>query len=264
MKNHSIVILALLLWGATNTSLTLPWNLKFDVTKNHANSIVLQDIEQQLINNIWYKENHKLLFSEIGIVSVISDDTTLSHNWRVEQEGQVMLLKMITLSCGELVYRIEKDGNSLRWIDAKTNLSVRVSSTPLEKNARFMKVHKDLVGTWNSSIYTSTIIDNLSDEEGGSILSADFKYALKADGTFENTISINRKKKSTVYGVWQLSEDAEQLILHFQKKDCTYETIVADIRLLTMDELVLGKALVTSDLEKQLCREKKTFFYNKQ
>jgi len=268
MKNHPIVILTLLFWSATTPLFATPLNFTFDhkfgVTEKYTELISAQQVEQQLLGNIWFKENSKWLFSKSGIVSIVNNEAIQSSTWRVEQQRQFIYLKMTTSTCGELVYRIEKDGNTLRWIDEKTNLKIKVDSTPLDRTDKIIRVHNDLVGTWSSSIYSSTVIDDLSGEEGRSIVSADFKYALRADGTFSKSISINREKRTTINGLWQLSEDGKKLILHLQKKNCTYETIVADIKLITMDELVLGQALATTDLEKQLCSKKKTFFYNKQ
>lgn len=268
MKNHPIVILIFVLCSVSSSLFASSSNFmfgdKFGLTKIYTELISAQQVEQQLLNNIWFKESSKLLFSESGIVSIVNNDAIQSRTWRIEKRDQVIYLRLATSTCGELVYRIEKEGNTLKWIDEKTNLAVKTDSTPLDKTDRIVKIHKDLVGTWSSSIYPSTVIDDLSGEEGRSIISADFKYFLNADGTFNKVISINRKQESTINGLWQLSEDGEQLILHLQKKDCTYETMVADIKLLTMDELVLGQALATTDLEKELCRKKKTFFYNKQ
>ncbi|MEN0049114.1 MAG: hypothetical protein AAF806_18795 [Bacteroidota bacterium] len=268
MKNHPIVILILLLYGVSNSLFATTSNLafggEFGVTKIYTELISAQQVEQQLLNNIWFKENSKLLFSKSGIVSIVNNNAIQSQTWRVEKQDKAIYLRLATATCGELVYRIEKEGNTLKWIDEKTNLAIKVNSTPLDKTDRIVKIYNDLVGTWSSSIYPSTVIDNLSDGEGHSIISADFKYFLNEDGTFSKRISINRKQESAIGGIWQLSEDGEKLILHLQKKDCTYETVVADIKLLTMDEMVLGQSLATTDLEKQLCREKKTFFYNKQ
>lgn len=268
MKNHPIVILVFLLFSINSSLFASPLNFTFGeksgVTKNYTELISAQQVEQQLLNNIWFKESSKLLFSKSGIVSIISNNAVQSRTWRVEKQDQAIYLKLATSTCGELVYRIEKDGNSLKWIDDKTNITIKIDSTPLDKTEKIVKIHNSLVGSWSSSVYPSTVIEDLSGEEGRSIISADFKYFLKADGTFSKVISINRKQESTINGMWQLSEDGTQLILHLQKKDCTYETMVADIKLLTMDELVLGQALATTDLERELCRKKKTFFYNKQ
>ena len=268
MKNHPIVILVFVLCSVNSSlfasSSSYLLGDKFGVTKNYTELISAQQVEQQLLNNIWFKESSKLLFSESGVVSIINNDITESRTWRVEKQEQAIYLKLATSTCGELVYRIEKDGNSLKWIDEKTNITVKIDSTPLAKTDKIVKIHNILVGTWSSSIYPSTVIDDLSGGKERSIISADFKYFLNADGTFSKVISINREQESTINGMWQLSENGAQIILHLQKKDCTYEIMVADIKLLTMDELVLGQALATTDLEKELCRKKKTFFYNKQ
>ncbi|MEM8525648.1 MAG: hypothetical protein AAGG68_13485 [Bacteroidota bacterium] len=263
MKNYPIVILVLLFWSVANTSLATAYS-SFDVTKIGSTFVSVQQVEQELLDHVWFKESSKLLFGEAGVVTIINDTDIESSIWQLEQQNQSIYLKMATSVCGELVYRLEREGTTLRWIDEKTNLKIKVDSTALEENDKVVEVHRNLIGTWSSSIYPSAVIDDLSDEEGRSIMSADFKYLLRADGTFSKVISINRKKTSSLNGLWQLSENGEELILHLRKKDCTYETIVADIKLLTMDELVLGQALATSDLEKQLCKEKKTFFYNKQ
>lgn len=174
MKNHPIVILMFLLCSTSSSLFATSMNFvsgdKFCVTKIYTEFISAQQLEQQLLNNIWFKGNSKLLFSKSGIVSIIDNNIIQSKTWRVEKQAQAIYLKLATATCGELVYRIEKEGNSLKWIDEKTSLPIKVDSKPLDKTDKVVKIHNHLVGTWSSSIYPSTVIDNLSDEEGHSVI----------------------------------------------------------------------------------------------
>lgn len=232
----------------------------------HKEGTIAQQIEEDLLAKVWYQEDRKFLFNASGLVSIvkISNNEVQNRNWKVEANNEVAYLKMANADSSETIYRLEKEGTSLRWIDQRTNLPVKTDSTPLRSLTKMVKAKKSLIGNWSSSVYPSTVIKDLEGENGRNLISADFKYMLRADGSFSKVTYLNRKKHSAVNGLWQVSEDGKHLILHFQQKNQTYTTQVAEIKLLAMDELVLGQALATSNLEEQLCSQKKTFFYNKQ
>ncbi|MEM9885977.1 MAG: hypothetical protein AAF849_08800 [Bacteroidota bacterium] len=267
MKDYPIVVLVLCFFSAGqflfahNSSITSSPSSTFSTTYTDKESI-----ENALLSNIWYQGDLELHFAESGIVSItdVKNAQRDSRAWRLEKSGNTHLLRIANGKCDELIYRIEKDGDRYQWINTVTNLPVEVNAAPFEMKAERTKVHQSLIGTWRSSIYPSTVIENLKGLKDVTIMSADFKYILEADGSFRKIVYINREQYFVANGLWQLSEDSKELVLHFLQDDCSYTTRSAEIKLIALDELVLGQALAFSDLEEKICEKRKTFFYNKQ
>ncbi|MEM0992036.1 MAG: hypothetical protein AAGI49_03325 [Bacteroidota bacterium] len=267
MKNYPIVLLVLYLCSISHLLHASPINTNYLSTELSMGEKDAQAaIEHLLVSNVWYQSNQRLLFSKTGMVSIIEADSEALHSksWRLESNDGSILLHMFDKKCEELVYRIEKNGNTYQWINSLTNLPIEINAAPFAMKAELLKTYRSLVGTWRSSIFPSTVIENLKGHKGKTVKNADFTYVLKTDGAFTKTIYVNGEEHFAANGFWQLSDDHKQLILHFQQKDCSYLTRSVEIKLIALDELVLGQNISISNLEQKICEERKTFFYSKQ
>lgn len=260
MRSHPIITLMLLLSSIFSLSAFPSW------TATTLSNELFVEVMEDLTSHVWEYDQQTFLFSSNGMVTINSHESSdwKSYTWEMNAHDDLVYVNLYDSNCDQIVYRIEHDGNMYQWINTSTNLPIKIDSTPIRTTPQMLKAQKNLVGTWNSRFFPSKIVKGLKDQKGESIMTVDFRYQLKADGSFTKTIFLNQKSHRTMSGLWQVSSDGQQLMLHFQQKDCGYQTEAASIKLLSMDELVLEQALSSSDLEKELANSKNTFFYSKQ
>jgi hypothetical protein len=262
MRNHPILLLMLCISSYT-ISFASPYPSATSTPYYPADWLTAV-VTNDLVNSIWQVSGQEFIFNESGLVSVKEAQTSWkTYTWDLEVESSFFYLSLYDGRCDKVVYRLEREGEIYRWMNTTTNTIVKMDSKPTQYNENMMTARRSLVGNWSSRFFPKKVIKVLEDENQVSIISADFNYVLSEDGTFKKTIFLNQEKYSTVNGLWEVSSDGNTLILHIQGKDCNYQTVEADIKLLSMDELVLDQALATMSIEKQICQNKETFFYNK-
>lgn len=265
MKSHPIITLIFLLSSIFSLQANSSWTATaFNITT--INEDLFMEVMADLTNNTWQYNEQTFLFSNNGMVSVnnVDADEWKSYTWEMSANGGLVYVNLYDNHCDQIIYRIERDGDMYQWINTTTNLPIKIDSTPIWTTPQMIEAQQSLVGTWNSRFFPAEVVKELKDVEGNPIVTADFRYKLKADGSFQKTIYLNQKQHQVMNGLWQVSSDGKRLVLHFQQKDCDYHTEAASIKLLSMDELVLEQALSSSDLERDLASSKNTFFYSKQ
>lgn len=264
MKNYPIVIL--LLFHITLTAGNMPTSKSFldtkvSVTKTESDLGLIQATEISLVNHIWELDAQTFLFNKQGVVSQIKDGRHCHTQWwEVYAENGQAYLKLYNKS-SETTYQIVEEQNA--WVLLATNETVAIKATPIKDAKLLSAALRSLVGTWSSRMYPSALIQDLEMTSGKSIASIDFQYKVQSDGTFQKRLYLNEQLHQEMDGVWQLSTDGDYLILHFDKGDKSFQTYIVEVKHLSLDELVIDQALVTSDLESNICKEMETFFFNK-
>ncbi|MEM1325205.1 MAG: hypothetical protein AAGI23_04580 [Bacteroidota bacterium] len=263
MRNHPILLLMLSIFSHTVLLASTPPTALHAIY--HTDAVLTEVVMTDLVSNVWYEADQEFIFNESGLVIVkATAQNWATFTWQVEINNNSVLLNLYDGRCDKIVYRLERSGDMYHWMNTTTNTVVKMDSTPAAYNEKMMTARRSLVGSWKSRFFPKKVIQGLADKNQISIMSADFNYVLSADGTFQKVIFLNQEKHATVSGLWEVASDGHTLVLHVQGEDCNYQTIEADIKLLSMDELVLDQALATTAVEKQICQNKETFFYNKQ
>ncbi len=265
MKNHSIVILLLFYIHLATTTFALSNSVlgaKNPVTELTEGSGLVQAVETSLVSHIWESANTTYLFHERGLVSQITNGShTQVQWWEVYAEDGQAYLKLYSEK-GETRFQITAQDNT-QWVALANNTPLAMKATPIHAATARTTAMRNLVGTWSSTMYPSHLIAHMESEQGKSIVSVDFRYSIKANGTFQKTLRVNGAVHQAKAGIWQLSADGNYFILHFDNEDKSFQTYVVKVKHLSLDELVLDQALVTCELESKICGQMNTFFFNK-
>lgn len=264
MRSHLMFILILFNIGFTQTSsLASNWMPKteIDVTAIERDKGLIQSVEHQLLNHVWEVGHRTLLFKSQGTVSeVMNDRYACFESWEVFTEDGQAYLKLMNASQA-VIYELST--NAMTWTGISDGIAMNVKATSIEHASARTAVMQSLMGTWSSTIYPSELLSDLTAKHGKSVQSADFIYKVRPDGTFAKILYLNGEAYQRMNGVWQLSSDGSYFILHFDKENGSYQTYIVKVKHLSLDELVIDQALVTSAVEHKLCGEMDTFFFSK-
>lgn len=242
---------------------------RFDVTNSEAALNSEEELTQDLLSGVWMKETTcssedksitSLQFTAMGLVGILTkskeDITDYSNRiWRLNtsKTGQTILVLTNLNAAKERSYQVERHCDGLTLTTIETGDVIHLTYAAHQQAKQLKVTRNTLSGTWKSMIFP----------ENGKVKSAAYEYQLKKDGSIEKIFSGDNIKAIIQKGFWQISPDAQYLILHFQEEE-QFQTTIAKINYLAFDELVLGQSAATSDVEKAVCGDLASFYFNKQ
>lgn len=265
MKTQIIILLSVLccsLMFANSSSQSLDYTAVSNVTIVNNNLTDRQAIESTLLKNTWHKSDAMLVFKKSGVAAYLSNHVGRAA-WHVESTNNSNLLVLKYENGKQEFFELVIRNNQLIWLDAVGGKVINVTAEPIQESDAVKQTRRNLVGNWNSSIFSTEVLANLSEQEKTSITSASFHYNFKEDGTFVKTITVNQNVQERIEGLWDISSDGTHLVMHFNNNNRS-KSYTAKIKYFSFDELVLDQALVTSDLESRICEGVNSFFFSKQ
>lgn len=234
-------------------------------TNKSANETNLAEV---LIDGIWTTQSETaeqtttLQFTNAGLVGILSmaaaGISDFNHKyWHLEgfTENVYLILTDLENDASE-TFLLKKMpfGIAMTNIETGKMLDFHEASAKEIENVRIMQ--KSLAGEWNSAIHYLT--DNKENRK------VTFHYSLDADGSFTRNVERFGCQVRSEKGYWQIAPSGDHLILHFAKKNDVFVTKLAKIKYLAFDELVIDVFFTDAELEKEMNKQVKTLFLNKE
>jgi len=269
MKTHSIVNFLCIIFLFFSTTI-LPQNVGYAAV---ANTIVAsndptstaQQIQADLLSSAWFDSNRLIIFNETGFATVL-----LEHNtkigylfWSLELVNSQTYLTLTKPDGMQEQFRLVRDADNIQWIDMEQGTIISIDSVPL-RNAKDLEATKySLQGNWSCHIYPTSLIKNLEVAPEQPITQATFNFEFLEDGRFIKTVYFNNEYHSKMIGFWELSVDGKMLLVHTQKSKEQFQSFMLQVKHLSLDELVVDRAVVNSEIESEIYGATNLFFFNK-
>ncbi len=266
MKTRIVILIFVFSGYILNASLSsqsIAYTVNNTVTTVNNNLTEQLDIRSALMQHIWHKSETVFLFKASGVAAYLSTEVGRA-TWHLDSTDNHTLL-VITYENGvSELFELRTNEGNLIWLDAALGKNINVQSKPIQVNSKIEHTRQNLIGTWNSSVFSKDVLRKLSAQAQVAVISASFHYHFNADGTFVKNIVINKKEQERIEGLWDVTEDGMHLVMHFKNDNNEYQSYTAKIKYFSFDELVLDQAFITSDLENHLYDGIDSFFFNKQ
>lgn len=274
MKNI-ILILIIALFSANLLAASPLWNsgekCRLDVTNIDTGLSINEQITKDLLSGIWTKKtDHQsetkattsFQFIATGLVGILTQGMEGLTNYKYQtwelkltNSGAAVLILTDVKTEKRQAYQVTRHCNGLHLTNNETMETIEWIYLPKQLNKKVATTMKTLTGSWKCMMMPK----NDSKKSKNTF----YQYELHKDGSMKKTLDGENMEAIVQKGFWQISPNGKYLVMYFQEGQ-EFNISIAEINYLAFDELVLGKSIAFSNLEKKLCANSESFYFNKQ
>lgn len=252
---------------------------RFNYYEIDFNTSLKEQFRKDLMSGIWKEEavapskiQQTVQFHDYGLVETFTykKGKFIGHElalWRIEEfNNGIFLVWINTQMEQENLLEVQQtcDGIVLTNVETKEVLNFNYKPNVDTKAKQFAE--STLQGNWDNATYPFDLTDSMNDCGTFEVMKKAFlKYKFNEDGTYEKTYG-NAKVELKESGIWEVSEDGGFVVFLAtidQDPEQVYQTSVAKIRHINIDELVLEQALSSHEFNDLFCTKIKTLAFVK-